>query len=157
MSRHLTVARVKILASLFFVLPLVALADDDQGECNGAVFHAPFTALNLSTVSGTATLCIGREGVRGAIHAEGLTVGNDYTVWFFYNAVPPGRFDSDVADATKVAFRGRVRGLRVARGATITLLMFDHGKASLDSNVLALNLLTPTGGVPAAQAVFTLP
>jgi hypothetical protein len=157
MTRFNHKARVAMLASVFFVLPSAALADKDDGACNGAVIHAAFTAIGLSTVNGSATLCIGSEGVRGTIMAEGLTVGNDYTVWFFYNAVPPGRFDSDVADATRAKFEGRVRGLRVSTGATITLLMFDHGKASLDSNVLALNLLTPTGGTPAAQAIFTLP
>src|SRR5690348_8249224 len=92
--------RATMLATLFLVLPSVASADKaatDEGGCNGVVYHASLTALGLSTVTGSATICVGREGVRGMIQAEGLTVGDDYTVWFFYNGVPPGRFDSDVA------------------------------------------------------------
>lgn len=129
------------------------------------------TALNNSGVSGTATVDIGEDGLRGKLKADGLAPGHGYTVWFFYlegsSQAGPGRFDSNVAEDDDLIFRGHVGGLRVSSGATVKLLVFDHPdltalpptcSARPATNVArANNLLTPACGSPAAQAVFTIP
>ena len=149
---------ISMFLGLLLLYPYrLAMADSDDDACNRSVLKVPFTAIGASGINGIATLCIGDEGVRGSIRTEGLKPGNAYTVWFFYNTVTPGRFDSNVPDEERAKFSGHVGGLTAASGAKITLLMFDHGKASTDSNILALNLLTPAGGAPAAQAIFTVP
>jgi hypothetical protein len=146
-----------IAAGFLLIAPTLAIADDDEGACNGSVLRVPFAAIGNSGIGGEASLCIGREGVRGVVKASDLKAGNAYTVWLFYNANPPGRFDSTVADSDHAAFSGRVGGLIAASGSKITLLMFNHGPASSNPDTRAVNLLTPIGGSAAAQAVFTIP
>lgn len=146
-----------IAVGVLLMAPGLALADDDQGECNGAVLRVSFTAAGNSGISGEAALCIGEEGIRGVVKAEGLQPGNAYTMWLFYNTNPPGRFDSTVPDSHTATFSGRVGGLIAAQGAKISLVMFNHGPASANPDVRATNLLTPLGGTMAASAVFTIP
>ena len=122
---------------------------------------AAVTAANGSGISGTATVNIGEDGLRGKLKAENLKVGHAYTVWFFYfegNAQGgPGRFASTVAEDGDFTFRGSVGGLRVSSGATIKLVMFDHPDLGPNNATRANNVLTPVGGSMAAQAVFTMP
>ena len=145
-----------IAAGLLLSAPTLAV-DDDEGACNGSVLRVPFASISNSGISGEASLCIGSEGVRGVVKVHSLKAGNAYTVWLFYNANPPGRFDSTVPDSDRATFSGRVGGLIAASGSKITLLMFDHGPASNNPDTRAVNLLTPIGGVAAGQAVFTIP
>ena len=122
---------------------------------------AVVTAANGSGISGTATVNIGEDGLRGKLKAENLKVGHAYTVWCFYfegNAQGgPGRFASTVAEDGDFTFRGSVGGLRVSSGATIKLVMFDHPDLGPNNATRANNVLTPVGGSMAAQAVFTMP
>ena len=122
---------------------------------------AAVTAANGSGISGTATVNIGEDGLRGKLKAENLKVGHAYTVWCFYfegNAQGgPGRFASTVAEDGDFTFRGSVGGLRVSSGATIKLVMFDHPDLGPNNATRANNVLTPVGGSMAAQAVFTMP
>jgi len=153
------IATVLLVLWLSLLFPSLALANDDQ-DCNGTRLEVNVTSVN-SSVSGTAAICIGEDGVRGKLKADGLTVGHGYTVWFFYgegmNVAPPGRFDSTVAEDDSATFRGHVGGLQVSSGATITLFVFHHPSLGPNNVTRAQNLLTPSGASPAAKAVFNIP
>jgi len=151
-SNQLILVGVVLLASVVGLA--FARAHDDS---DGLQLQAPVTG----AVSGTAVVNIGEDGLRGRLKAENLQVGHAYTVWFFYfeGAAQggPGRFDSTVAEDGDFTFRGRVGGLRVASGATIKLVVFDHPSLGPNNATRANNLLTPAGGSMAGQAVFTIP
>ncbi len=149
-----------VVLGFLLICPSLALADEDK-SCNGTKLKVDVTSLGGSGVTGTATVCIGDDGLRGSLFAENLTVGHGYTVWFFYgegtNFAPPGRFDSTVAADNDEIFRGHVGGLKVTGGATIKLKLFDHPSLGANNVTRAQNLLTPMGATPAAQAVFDIP
>lgn len=128
--------------------------------CNGKALRAPITSIN-SAVTGTATICIGEDGVRGKLAADNLTAGHGYTSWFFYShgqvSSDPGRFDSVVPEEDDATMRGHVGGLVVESGAMIRLFIFDHPSFGSSDVTRAENLLTPNGGSPVAKAVFIIP
>ncbi len=146
-----------VLTLSLICLPLARAKDDDDG----LHLKVDVTTLNNSGVNGMATVDIGEDGLRGKLRADGLTPGHGYTVWFFYqegaDVGGPGRFDSSVPEDDEVTFRGHVGGLRVSSGATVKLLVFDHPNLGATNVTRAVNLLTPAGGSPVAQAVFTIP
>jgi len=151
-----------MLLAVVLLVSLVGLrfakAEDDASDLK---LTADVTAANGSGISGTATLHIGEDGLRGKLRADNLKAGHAYTVWFFYFQGTaqggPGRFDSTVAEDDDFTFRGHIGGLRVSSGDTIKLVMFDHPSLGPNNATLANNLLTPAGGSMAAQAVFTIP
>ena len=149
-----------VVLGLLLICPSLARADQDRG-CNGTSLKVDVTSLGGSAVTGTATVCIGDDGLRGTLFAENLTVGHGYTVWFFYtesgNTGGPGRFDSLVAEDNDEVFRGHVGGLKVSSGAIITLKLFDHPSLGPNNVTRAQNLLTPMGATGKAQAVFVIP
>lgn len=147
-----------------------AMAQDDQGDtdCDGVTMTQSLKTLNSSGVTGTASLCIGANGVRGHINAASLTAANAYTVWFVYfdnpsNCMNPGqctpadtvlplanpegvfgRFDSTVANGDNTEFFGRVGGMQLSSGSEVHLPVFNHGAASTsDGRFRARELLTP--------------
>ena len=146
-----------VLSLSVMCLAFVQAKDDDDR----LHFKVDVTTLNNSGVTGTATVDIGEDGLRGKLKADGLTPGHGYTVWLFYqegaNVGGPGRFDSNVAEDDDLTFRGHVGGLRVSSGATVKLLIFDHPNLGATNVTRAANLLTPAGGSGVAQAVFTIP
>ncbi|MDP9089857.1 MAG: hypothetical protein M3O26_14085 [Pseudomonadota bacterium] len=129
---------------------------------------------NASGITGTATVTIGEEGLRGTLRADHLKVGHAYTVWFFYgdssNMAGPGRFSSTVAQEDGFTFHGSVGGLHVSSGAVIKLVIFYHPDLTAvptsmpvacahmpPSDVArANNLLTPACAMPVAEAVFNI-
>jgi hypothetical protein len=130
-------------------------------EPQDVVLNGAVTADNGSGISGTATVNIGDDGLRGRLTAKKLTPGHAYTVWLFYFQGTaqggPGRFDSTVAEDSDFIFRGHVGGLRVSSGVTIELVIFDHPDLGPNSGTRANNLLTPQGGSMAAHAFFVVP
>lgn len=155
--------RINQLALLGVVLSVLVLglefakADDDPG----LQLTTPVTGANGSGITGTATMSLGEDGLRGRLNATNLKTGHAYTVWLFYfegNAQGgPGRFASTVAEDSDFIFRGSVGGLRASSGATIKLVMFDHPDLGPSNATRANNVLTPQGGSMAAQAVFSIP
>ena len=131
---------------------------------------AALNEANASGITGTATVTIGEEGLRGTLRADHLKVGHPYTVWFFYmdgsNVAGPGRFSSTVAQEDGFTFHGSVGGLHVSSGAVIKLVMFYHPDltavppacAHMPASDVARanNLLTPACAMPVAQAMFTI-
>src|SRR5574337_1707748 len=106
-----------VVLGLLLICPSLALADQNGG-CDGTRLKVDVTSLNAAGVTGTATICIGEDGLRGKLKAENLTIGHAYTVWFFYiegaNTGGPGRFDSTVAEDDDEIFRGHVGGLQTS-------------------------------------------
>ena len=135
-----------------------AKANDDP---DGLQLTATVADANGSGITGTATVNLGEDGPRGRLKAENLKPGHAYTVWVFYlegNAQGgPGRFASTVAEDSDFTFRGSVGGLQASSGATIKLVIFDHPSLGPTNATRANNVLTPTGGSMAAQAVFRIP
>ncbi|GAC1418219.1 MAG: hypothetical protein NVS9B15_12130 [Acidobacteriaceae bacterium] len=151
-----------MLLVVVIVLSVTGLAYASAAVDNdGQQLKASLTQLNGSGLTGTGVVTIGEDGVTGRLKTEHLKQDHAYTVWFFYfeaNAQGgPGRFASTVAEDDEFTFRGSVGGLRVSSGGTIVLVIFDHASLGPNNVTRAINLLTPTGGVPAAQAVFTIP
>jgi len=151
-----------ILLGAVLSVSLVGLAfaktEDDASDLK---LTADVTAANGSGISGTATIHIGEDGLRGKLRADNLKVGHAYTVWFFLFQGSaqggPGRFDSTVAEDDDFTFRGHVGGLRASSGDTIKLVIFDHPSLGASNATRANNLLTPAGGSLAGQALFTIP
>jgi hypothetical protein len=124
---------------------------------------------NGSSVSGNAILEVNNTGAHVVMHAENLTLGVAYTVWFVYfddtskclvphQCAPPdltmpagapvgvfGRMDSAVAgDSGELMFHGTMRDFRISAGSAVHLALFAHGPASLtDNQERARQLLTP--------------
>lgn len=143
----------------FLVVGLAfAKANDDLA---GLQLTAMVTDANGSGITGTATVNLGEDGLRGRLRAENLKPGHAYTVWLFYFEGSaqggPGRFASTVAEDSDFTFRGGVGGLQASSGATIKLVIFDHPSLGPTNATRANNVLTPTGGSMAAQAVFSIP
>lgn len=155
-------AKRLVLLGIILSVSIMGLAfakpnDDSDGlQLTGTV-----TGANGSGITGTATVSIGEEGLRGRLKAENLKVGHAYTVWLFYFEGSaqggPGRFASTVAEDSDFTFRGTVGGLRASSGATIKLVIFDHPDLGPSNATRANNVLTPAGGSMAAQAVFSIP
>lgn len=159
-----------VVLGLLLICPSLALAGEDRG-CDGTRLKADVTSLPGSGVTGTVTICIGEDGLRGKLKAENLTIGHGYTVWFFYTedgkTGGPGRFDSTVAEDEDEIFRGHVGGLQVSSGGTIKLLVFDHPDLTAvppacstmtATNVArANNLLTFACAKGVAQALINIP
>lgn len=152
--------RVFLVSGLLLAFPMLTLAAQDQG-CNGTRLQVDLTTVGGSGVTGTATICVGEDGLRGKLNAQNLTVGHGYTVWLFYiegtDVGGPGRFDSLVAEASDETFHGHVGGLQVSSGATVRLVLLNHPDLGSDNVTRANNLLTPTGGTAVAKAVFSIP
>jgi hypothetical protein len=147
---------------LFSFLP-DAVADDDDG-CN----KESIVALGDTPIQGNAFLCVDATGVRARLHANGLTPGDAYTIWFGYIDDPSkcatpgqcaaledvgnlnpvgvlGRLDSAVAPHNgKMHFSGRVGGLYLSSESQVFLFMARHGPANpSDNRARARQLLTP--------------
>lgn len=151
-----------ILVGAVASVSVVGLAFARSGSDSEDVqLTAAVTAANSSGISGSATVSVGEDGLRGRLKAENLTAGHAYTVWLFYfeggAQGGPGRFASTVAEDSDFTFRGSVGGLRVSSGGTIKLVIFDHPNLGPNNATRANNVLTPAGGSMAAQAVFTIP
>lgn len=108
-------------------------------------------------------------GAHVLIHAEKLTPGVAYTVWFVYfddtsrcliphqcadadltmPASDPqgvfGRMDSAIAgDNGELTFQATLRDFRISAGSAVLLALFEHGPASTtDNQERARQLLTP--------------
>jgi len=162
-----------ILVGILSTLGVLWMAFGTAAQSSDIELQANVTALNNSGVTGTATVEISDEGLRGVLEASNLVAGHGYTVWFFYlegtSVGGPGRFDSNAAaESGEVTFRGHVGGLRVSSGAKIRLLIFDHpdltalpasgcAAGAATNAARANNLLTPQCGSPVGKAEFTIP
>jgi hypothetical protein len=124
---------------------------------------------NGSSVSGRAVLVVNNSNAHVLIHAENLTPGVAYTVWFVYFddtsrclmprqcadpdlIMPPsgpegvfGRMDSAIAgDNGELTFQATLRDFRISAGSEVLLALFAHGPASTtDNQERARQLLTP--------------
>jgi hypothetical protein len=129
----------------------------------------PVESENGSSVSGRALLVVNNSGANVLMHAENLTPGVAYTVWFVYfddtsrcltpyQCAPPdltmpasdpdgvfGRMDSAVAgDNGELTFQATLRDFRISAGSAVQLALFAHGPASTtDNQERARQLLTP--------------
>jgi len=125
--------------------------------------------LNGSSVSGGALLLVNRGGAHVLMHAQNLTPGNAYTVWFIYfddtaKCVTPnhcapvdltmpagapegvfGRIDSAIAGPDgELTFQATVRDFKISAGSAVHLGLFSHGPANTtDLQERARQLLTP--------------
>jgi hypothetical protein len=161
----------------------------------GACQALPVIALAASTVEGQGLLCLDAGIVRPALQVGGLTPGHAYTVWLAYfdqpmtcilapcglldlrGDNPPGvlgRVGGGVPDHTRtLELRAELRDLVLSPGAQVSLLLLNHGPASIvDARARARQILTaetpdlggPAFGTPEdgrkaflhAQAVFTI-
>lgn len=59
---------------VWFIAPSPGRADDDERDCERASVQVALTPLRASGVVGTATLCVGENGVRGQIAAANLAL-----------------------------------------------------------------------------------
>jgi hypothetical protein len=135
----------------------------------GAQDHQPVQSENGSTVTGHAVLVVDSSGAHALIHAENLTPGVAYTVWYVYfddtsrcltphqckpaDLVMPasnpegafGRMDSAVAgDEGELTFQATLRDFKVSPGSAVHLALFAHGAVSAtDNQERARQLLTP--------------
>lgn len=124
---------------------------------------------NGSPASGRAVLVVNNGGAHVLIHAEKLTPGVAYTVWFVYfddtsrcliphqcadaDLTMPvsdpqgvfGRMDSAIAgDNGELTFQATLRDFRISAGSAVLLALFEHGPASTtDNQERARQLLTP--------------
>jgi hypothetical protein len=165
-----------ILVGAVSTLSVVCLGLARANQNSDIELEADINAVGSSGVSGTATVDISDDGLRGKLKARGLMPSHGYTTWFFYlegtSQGGPGRFDSEVAESSEVTFRGHVGGLQVSSGAKIRLFIFDHPDltkvpvppvsgpctAISATNVArANNLLTPQCGSLVGSAEFTVP
>jgi len=168
------------------------LPNGEEGSCH----DLPVTALAASTVEGRARLCFDDSDIiRPVLEVSGLTPGHAYTAWIAYFDRPAtcaqapcglvdlrgddpsgvlGRIGSGVPNQTRtLALRTELHDLVVTPGAQLTLLLLNHGPASIvDARARARQLLTaempdlgdlPLGTMddgrrafPHAQAVFHL-
>ena len=156
------------IAAATFTLFGIARASDDPASLN---LTALVAEANGSLISGTASISIGEDGLRGRLSADHLKPGHAYTVWFFYidgtTVGGPGRFASTVAEDDSFIFRGSVGGLQASSGAKIRLVMFNHSDltalppscAHMPSSAVARanNLLTPACASMVASADFLVP
>jgi hypothetical protein len=135
----------------------------------GAQEHQPVQSENGSTVSGHAVLLVDNSGAHALMHAENLTPGVAYTVWYVYfddtsrcltphHCGPPdlimpasnpegvfGRMDNAVAgDEGELTFHATLRDFTISPGSAVHLALFAHGPASTtDNQERARQLLTP--------------
>ena len=158
MKRIKQLVPLGVIVSVSVIGLAFAKANDDP---DGLQLTATVADANGSGITGTATVSLGEDGLRGRLRAENLKLGHAYTVWLFYfegNAQGgPGRFASTVAEDSDLTFRGSIGGLQASSGATIKLVIFDHPSLGPTNATRANNVLTPTGGSMAAQAVFSIP
>ena len=156
------------IATLFGSLGIANAQSDDPVQLTAALSEA-----NASGITGSATVTIGEDGLRGTVKADHLKSGHAYTVWFFYvegaKVAGPGRFASTVAQGDSFSFHGNVGGLHVSSGGIIKLVIFDHPDLTAIHTSIppctpmpasdaarADNLLTFACAAPAALAVFTI-
>jgi hypothetical protein len=124
---------------------------------------------NGSSVSGRAVLVLNNTRTDVLMHAENLTPGVAYTVWFIYfddtsrcliphHCAPAdltmpasepegvfGRMDTAVAgDDGELTFNATLRDFQISAGSAVHLALFAHGPASTtDNQERARQLLTP--------------
>ena len=150
-----------IFVGVFLAVSTMCLALASASDDPGLVLNTAVSGANGSGITGTATVSLTEDGLRGKLKVENLKSGHAYTVWLFYFEGSaqggPGRFASTVAEDSDFTFRGSVGGLRASSGATIKLVIFDHPDLGPTNATRANNVLTPVGGSMAAQAVFSIP
>ena len=163
-TKNITLAALAALLTLTTSTPSVMAA----GQCRTDDVR-PLMPENGSSVSGRAVLVVNNSGVHVLIHAENLTPGVAYTVWFVYfddtsrcliphrcadpDLIMPasdpegvfGRMDSAIAgDNGELTFHATLRDFRVSAGSAVLLALFAHGPASTtDNQERARQLLTP--------------
>jgi hypothetical protein len=124
-------------------------------------------------------LVVNNNGAHALMHAENLTPGVAYTVWFVYfddtskcltpyQCAPPdltmpagdpegifGRMDSAVAgDNGELTFQATMRDFRISAGSAVHLALFAHGPVSAtDNQERARQLLTPQNPVLGAPGL----
>jgi hypothetical protein len=164
---------VGMLLASTSVLAVSAAAADGATCMTGGVKQ-----LGQDPITGDAFLCADPAGVQSNIRLTHLTPGTVYTLWFGYfdkrsacaaaacdgpdflgdNPVGVfGHMDSVIANTTgEATLGGSLPGMRLSQGSEVWLLVYVHGAASADNNLLlARQLLTPqdpTFGAPAAGA-----
>jgi hypothetical protein len=127
---------------LLSFLPDAAAGDDDG--CKKAAINPLATPIH-----GDAFLCIDAKGVRATLHAQALTPGDAYTIWFFYwddpsqcatpgqcapgDGFPPGQCGEDPPD---------LRGFNplVVLGRLDSAVAPDNGKVNFSGRVRGLRL-----------------
>lgn len=163
-TQNIRLAAIAALLTLTTSTPPVMAA----GQCRTEDVR-PVMPENGSSVSGRAVLVVNDTGADVLMHAENLTPGVAYTVWFVYfddtsrclvpNQCAPadltmpasnpegvfGRMDSAVAgDNGELTFHAKLRDFRVSPGSAVHLALFAHGPASTtDNQERARQLLTP--------------
>ena len=120
-----------LILTLGFVTLFGSLGTANADSDDPDRLRAALTEANESGITGSATLTIGEDGLRGTVKADHLKPGHAYTVWFFY-----------------------VEGANVAGPGRSSMPPCAHMPAS--DAARADNLLTFMCAAPAAQAVFTI-
>jgi hypothetical protein len=143
------------------VPPPAAWTDDDAGTCH----DVPVAALAASAVEGRGRLCLDHGVVRLVLQVGGLTPGDAYTAWLAYFDRPDGcaqtpcglvdlrgddpagvlgRVGGGVPNHTRMLeLRAELRDLLIAPGAQVSLLLLNHGPASIvDARARARQVLT---------------
>jgi|SRR5690242_8333365 hypothetical protein len=139
----------------------------------------PFVPQNGSSVSGAGMLVVNNNGANVLMHADNLTPGVAYTVWFAYvdktaNCLTPnqcapadlfmpadnpagvfGRMDAGVAGPNgELTFQAALRDFEVSPGSAVHLILFTHGPVSTtDLQERARQLLTPENPVLGAPGL----
>jgi hypothetical protein len=168
---------VLLVGAVGFQQPPARLDDWPTGGAS-ACHELAVTALAASTVEGRGRLCLDDGRVRAGLQLGGLTPSHAYTAWLAYfdrpatcSQAPCGVVDLRGEDPSGVL--GRIGGgvpihthalnlqadfhnLVLAPGAQVTLLLLNHGPASMaDGRARARQLLTaetPDFGGPAFGA-----
>lgn len=138
-----------------------------------------FTPQNGSSISGGGVLVVNNNGANVLMHADNLTPGVAYTVWFAYvdktascltpNQCGPAdlfmpannpagvfaRMDAGVAGHNgELTFQGTLRDFEISPGSAVHLILFEHGPVSTtDLQERARQLLTPENPVLGAPGL----
>jgi hypothetical protein len=162
------IQRFLVSSSLLIVSAVVVCGfTEAQAAC-----HKQAIGAAQETITGTAFLCTGKDGVTAKLEARGLTPGDVYTFWFIYipdgtacaadqatcfgasagggqqNVVPAeafGRLTDVVAPSNgKSTISGSIPGLLLSSGSQVWLLLKGHGTANTSDNLArARQMLTP--------------
>ena len=160
---------LKLLLILLFTMSFSMVMADGALAAGNCSNEDMLTLFEPGEVTGSATMCTTKSGLKAQMRVQGLMPGGAYTVWWVYyddaanciggfpdvgmcgfadfggdkpNAVF-GRFGSVVVPASGNAhFGDTLNGMVPSSGSEVWLLIFGHGPAASGA-ALARQLLTP--------------
>ena len=170
-----TYRRTRLAATAALVASVMAASGPNlmaADQCKTRQMQA-FAPQNGSSIAGAGALVVNNNGANVLMHAENLTPGVTYTVWFAYvdktaNCLTPNqcapadlfmpasnpagvfsRMDAGVAGPRgELMFQGAFRDFEISAGSAVHLILFEHGPASTtDLQERARQLLTPENPV----------